>query len=240
MKKSIPESSTDSLTTAPEQLRKRAEINLQKIEKKPQLSNTDKEIEHIIHELQIHQVELEMQNEELQQANSQYFDLYEHAPAAYLTLKTNGLIVESNLTAVKLFAMTKSSLNQKRLSDLILPADQDIFYLHCQRLVKNKANDSCELRLFLPDKRLIDVRLESSMTNNSPKQFRTLITDISQRKLLENKLEQSQLRFQTIVNTATNAIIIIDDQASYSYLIKRPKRCSVMRLKKSLVITLSC
>ena len=79
------------------------------------------EVQRLVHELRVHQIELEMQNEELRQAQikleelknkylNNYLDLYDFAPVGYLTLNDKGLILESNLTAVGLLGMDRTSL----------------------------------------------------------------------------------------------------------------------------------
>lgn len=94
------------------------------------------------HELRVHQIELEMQNEELRQTQVQldaerarYFDLYDLAPVGYCTLSTQGLILQANLTAATLLGVTRSALRHQRLAAFIHPEDQDRYYLLRQRLV---------------------------------------------------------------------------------------------------------
>src|ERR1039458_9788434 len=84
-----------------------------------------------LHELRVHQIELEMQNEELRRTQQEleasrerYFDLYDLAPVGYFTLSEQGLILEANLTAAKLFGVARSVLVKQPLSRFILPEDQ--------------------------------------------------------------------------------------------------------------------
>ena len=95
-------------TTDEEKLRQRAERRLAANPKTP----TDTH-EKLVHELQVHQIELEMQNWELRRiqaelevSRARYFDLYDLAPVGYFTLSERGLIVETNLSAAKLFGKT--------------------------------------------------------------------------------------------------------------------------------------
>src|ERR1035437_7886549 len=96
-----------------------------------------------LHELRVHQIELEMQNEELRRtqadlevSRARYFDLYDLAPVGYFTLSEQGLILEANLTAAKLFGMARSALVKQPLSRFVLPEDQDIYYLHRKALLE--------------------------------------------------------------------------------------------------------
>ena len=91
----------------------------------------------MLYELRVHQIELEMQNEELRRmqvaldtTRARYFDIYDLAPVGYCTLSEQGLILEANLTAATLLGVSRGALARQRISRFILKADQDIFYLH--------------------------------------------------------------------------------------------------------------
>ena len=86
-----------------------------------------------IHELRVHQIELEMQNEELRQvqdklevARARYFDLYDLAPVGYLVLSMEGLILEANFTSADLLGETQATLIRQPITRFILDLDQDI------------------------------------------------------------------------------------------------------------------
>jgi PAS domain-containing protein len=93
--------------------------------------------EQLLHELQEHQIELEMQNEELRRTQvelkalqSRYFDLFDLAPVGYVILSENGLIVEANLTAATLLGVARNALVNQPLTRFFLPEDQDIYHHH--------------------------------------------------------------------------------------------------------------
>lgn len=95
------------------------------------------EIRLMLHELQVHQVELEMQNQELRRAQAEldaarirYFELYDLAPVGYISLNQNGLIVEVNLTVATLLGFERGALAMQPMSRYIHQEDQDIYYLH--------------------------------------------------------------------------------------------------------------
>lgn len=104
--------------------------------------------------LRLHQTELEVQNEELRRAQlslevsrQRYFELYDLAPAGYLTLSGQGLIHHANLTAATLLGVERHQLEEKPFTRYIVPDDQDIFY-HCRKkLVDTKKRQLCELRM---------------------------------------------------------------------------------------------
>ena len=108
----------------------------------------------LLHELEVHQIELEMQNEELRRvqeelatSRARYFTLYDLAPVGYLTLSEKGLILEANLAAANLLGLERSELVKRRLSGFIVPEDQDIYYLYRKRLSAGARPEVCELRM---------------------------------------------------------------------------------------------
>ena len=143
--------STDSLQ-ALQDLRRQAEEIAGDEEALPpenQEALSPEETRHTLHELRLHQIELEMQNEELRRAQAEldaararYFDLYDLAPVGYVTLSEQGLILEANLTAANLLGVARGELIKQPLSRYILPKDQDIYYLHRKHLFETLATDS--------------------------------------------------------------------------------------------------
>ena len=108
----------------------------------------------MLHELRVHQIELEMQNEELRRAQAElgaararYFDLYDLAPVGYVTVSEKGLILEANLTAATLLGVARGSLIKRPMSKFILKEDHDIYYLHRKKLFETREPQECELRM---------------------------------------------------------------------------------------------
>lgn len=92
------------------------------------------DIRSLVHELEVHQIELEMQNEELVQAQveleksrDRYIDLYDFAPVGYLTLSDKGMILEANLTATSLLGMERKKLVRQRLANFVFREDRILF-----------------------------------------------------------------------------------------------------------------
>src|ERR1017187_7547139 len=88
-----------------------------------------------LHELRVHQIELEMQNEELLRthveldaARARYFDFYDLAPVGFFTVSEQGMILEANLTAASRLGVVRDALAQQRLTSFIFPQDEDIYY----------------------------------------------------------------------------------------------------------------
>ena len=154
-----------------------------------------------LHELRVHQIELEMQNEELRQAQEQletararYFDLYDLAPVGYCTLSEAGLILEANLTAATRLGMTRLELVKQPITRFIFKEDQDIYYRHRQRLFSTREPQRCELRMVKKDQTIFWAHLEAATAPDAggAPLCRLVLNDITERKLLESKLQQAQ------------------------------------------------
>ena len=188
-------------------LRGRAEKMLRK-----QPAELDKmapeEIKHLFHELQVHQIELEVQNDEmcrLQQeilvSREKYFDLYDLAPVGYLTFNEKGLIVEANLTVTNLLGLERDYLISKPVTRFIVKEDQDLYYLHRKQLLETQAPQVCELRMLRKGGAPFWARIEAMVaqsSNDDAPLFWTTVSDITERKRAEEeRLEMVQGLQQT-------------------------------------------
>ena len=187
-------------------LRKRAEKTLKTVAPQDLKDLSADEARRLIHELKVHQIELDMQNEELRQALAQrdasharYVDLYDLAPVGYCTLSVKGLILEANLTAATLLGMTRSEMIKKPFTRFIFKEDQDLYYRHRKQLFEAGEPQACELRLYKIDGTLFWTRLEtasvqgfSARSEHAPDGgpvYRIVFSDISERKLAETALK---------------------------------------------------
>jgi PAS domain S-box-containing protein len=145
-------------------------------------------VRRMFHELQVHQIELEMQNEELRQARAEleasherYFDLFDLAPVGYFTLTEDTLILEANLTGGKLLGVTRSDLLGRPFTRFIFPDDQDGYYHHRRTVVNAGSPATCELRIVRADGSTFHARLESAPSRpvDDRATFRTVVSDIS-------------------------------------------------------------
>jgi PAS domain S-box-containing protein len=160
-----------------------------------------------LHELRVHQIELEMQNEELRRtqqelevSRTRYFDLYDLAPIGYFTLSGKGLILEANLTAAKLLGVARSALVKKPLSRFILPADQDIHYQHCKQLLATGAPQSWEMRLLRKDAGPFWAQVEATTApgvDGAPV-CRAVVSDITERKLEAEKRAKVETQYRQL------------------------------------------
>lgn len=193
------------------QLRSRAEARVSKDraeEPRDLPPMADDEVLRTIHELQVHQVELMMQNEELMKvraelevARAHYFDLYHLAPIGYCILSREGVILEANLTAVNMLGLALSTLVRKPITGFIFKDDRDIFYLHCKQLYATNEPSTCELRMVKQDGTLFWAQLSSTLpsqaqANDHKPDCRVVMSDITERRNLKDEIAmlQSQLR----------------------------------------------
>ena len=152
-----------------------------------------------LQELQVHQIELEMQNEELRRAQAEledsrarYFDLYDLAPVGYFTLGETGMILEANLTAATLLGVTRDALVGQPLGRFVAGADADMFHIHYRQLVSTGAPQACELRLSRKGAAPFTAWLEASAVASAggAPACRVVISDISERKEAAERLRQ--------------------------------------------------
>jgi PAS domain-containing protein len=119
---------------------------------------TTDEVQALVYELQVHQIELVMQNEELidtqqnlRKSQQDYARIYDLAPIAYLTVSQQGLIQQANIAAVTLFNLSRESLLNQRLEKLIHADDQDAYYLFLRKLLKEQSSPNLIIRLPIPN-----------------------------------------------------------------------------------------
>jgi two-component system cell cycle sensor histidine kinase/response regulator CckA len=158
----------------------------------------------LLHELRVHQIELEMQNEELRGAQveldvsrARYFDLYDLAPVGYVTVGENGLIQQSNLTIATLLGVTRADLSQRPLSRFIQKEDADGFYLLRKKLLATGKAQSSELRLVKHDGATIWAHLEATAAEDAGEPvIRIVLSDVTVRKQAEHERERLEIKMQ--------------------------------------------
>jgi PAS domain S-box-containing protein len=193
-------------------LRAQAEHQAQALESPEVNALWPAEARQVLHELRVHQIELEMQNDELRATREQlemsrarYFDLYDLSPVGYFTLSKKGLILEANLTATTLLGVSRSELSMQRFTRFILKDDQDIFYFLRGKLFHTGQTQGCELRLTRKDGTPIWVQLEAAggLGDSAAHSWRVVAHDITDRK----RAEELRSHLAAIVEFSDDAII---------------------------------
>jgi diguanylate cyclase (GGDEF)-like protein/PAS domain S-box-containing protein len=166
----------------------------------------------LLHELRVHQIELEMQNNTLRQAQlaleesrDRYLDLYEFAPVGYLTLSTTGIITEINLTAVSLLATERKKLLGKNVRTLIERTDHDRWTQHFMAVKKQSEMSGVELKVLRGDGALIQAHLDCVQNDTS---VRVTLSDITRQKQIED-----ELRIAAVAFASQNGMVITDPNA---------------------------
>ncbi|MBN1196499.1 MAG: PAS domain-containing protein, partial [Candidatus Aminicenantes bacterium] len=202
-------------------------------------SLSPEEIGKILHELRVHQIELEMQNEELRTAQAEiekmrarYFDLYDMAPVGYITVSEKGLILEANLTAASLLGVNRSELPKRPLTRFILKEDQDIYYLHRKELFESGEPQLCELRLAGPDGAAFWARLQATFAKGPDGEplCRVTISDISEYKQAEEELRKSEEKFRLLVENQTDMVVKVDIEDRFLFV--SPSYCEMFGKKE--------
>ncbi len=197
-----------------EQLRVSAEAQLANSQPPEITAYTAKEMQH---ELCVHQIELEMQNETLQQSQQaleesrdRYIDLYEFAPVGYLTLNVVGMISEINLTGVTLLGRERKKLIHKSLRTLVAAEDQDKWVRHFMSTKNQVKKSSIELSLQRGDGTLFQAQLDCV---SKVSVLRITLSDITQKK--EAELEMRRLAYYDHLTKLPNRRLLRDllDQA---------------------------
>ncbi|MBT3807611.1 MAG: PAS domain S-box protein [Desulfobacula sp.] len=209
-----------------QELRKQAEKILQErlIDNRDPSELTPEQIHSLLHELQVHQIELEMQNDELRRSQEElikskiiYIELYDLAPVGYFTINSKGLILKANLTLTGMLSIERRFLIGQSFSAHILFEDQDIFYFYLQNLSTLKKRQICELRLKKKDGKPLYVQLESNIILSEceePDQYHIIVIDITERMQAEDALKYSKLQFEAVLNNLDSSIYITDMESN--------------------------
>ena len=155
------------------------------------------EARNLVHELRTHQIELEIQNEELRSAHEElvesrdrYSDLYDFAPIGYMTVNHKGLIIEANLALAEMLGVERQVLVNHPLSDYIIPDDQDVFYRYHRKIQESKQHDTCQMRMLRRAAAPFWVEMDSILIkadDESDGRLRSAIIDITDRKRVEEE-----------------------------------------------------
>ena len=222
---------TEKLTRSDQEagLRKRAEeIVLEKTAQSPEnlKAMSPEEILQKLHELQVHQIELEMQNEELRRAQvelnaarTRYFDLYDLAPVGYCTLSEKGLILEANLAAATLLGLARGTLIKQPISRFILKEDQDIYYRHHKQLFETGEPQACEVRMVKMDGMAFWAHLEATAAQDADGApvFRIVMSDNPERKRMEEALLESEFNIRNMANQLVDVFLATDNSGFVTF-----------------------
>jgi PAS domain S-box-containing protein len=208
------------------ELYRRAEARLRKQRKnqkgKGEVPKSESDPQRLLHELQVHQVELEMQNAELQDARDRmeallekYTDLYDFAPAGYFSLDERGRILEVNLTGAAMLGVERSRLINGLLPRFLAPASQPDFLAFLQRVFVGTGKQVCEVQLSKQGAGVswASIHGVSAISLNGPMKWcRVAVSDITSRKHAEEMLRRNEALFSALIEQAPVGVYVVDEQ----------------------------
>jgi len=159
--------------------------------------------ESLLHELQVHQAELEIQNEELlrvqlalEESRDHHLDFYEFAPIGYLTLDRNGQIAETNFAGAALLGEERGKLHNRRFAGFVAAEDSERWHRTFIHMLRHNENQECELKLRRADGTILHVRLDgmNKRAGHEPAQLRIALSDIT-------RLVESGLQYRTLADS---------------------------------------
>jgi PAS domain S-box-containing protein len=199
----------------------------------PTESLSPAEAQKVIHNLRVHQIELELQNDELRRAQeslesarSRYFDLYDLAPVSYFTISKEGVILEANLAGARLFDVDRTALINRPLNLFILREDQDIFYHACRQLDLLGHAQAFELRVANKEGRQFWVWIEAVVAHDDDGAavWRMVMTDITYRKSMEqalraaDMLRESWMYYRVLAESLPQLVWTSDANGGWDYV----------------------
>ncbi len=214
---SLSDRQNDSLGSLRQEAEKKLRTQLERLQK---LSAQD--IQELVHELGTHQLELEMQNEELSKARdelessrNQYAELYDFAPVGYFTIDAHGLIEGVNLTGARLLGIERGLLLKRPFTSFIAEAaEREIFSKHREEVYQKQGSHICEIRLRKKEGAAFYAQLHSvakGNINDETGYILTTIIDVSDRRRAEDALQNAYGELDVKVKERTGELIRVNE-----------------------------
>jgi len=180
---------------------------------------TDADILKLVHELEVHQIELELQNEELKVARSaaqdvtdSYTELYDFAPLGYFTLSTKGKIIGANICGSQMLGKDRSVVISRLFDYFVSVHSKPIFNNFLKQIFDNKTKETCEVSLSIQPGFQIDVQLTGTISGNGDHCL-VIAIDITDHKQTEDKIQRSETRYHRLFESAKDGILILNAES---------------------------
>ncbi|WP_295460939.1 PAS domain-containing hybrid sensor histidine kinase/response regulator [uncultured Thiodictyon sp.] len=178
----------------------------------------------VVQELQVHQIELELQNRELraaqqalEESRDRYVDLYDFAPVAYASLTREGRITQMNLTAAALLGVERGRGPDLFLSTRLADADARVLVSSLGRVLASGEEETIEVGLGRPPAPRRDLQLmirrEHAGADGGPPTARAILLDITARRQTEAELAQYRQDLESLVAARTAALLVAKEAA---------------------------
>ena len=236
------------------ELRKQAEDKVASLRERDLLRYLPQyEEKRLMHELQVHQVELEMQNEEmrgaqaeLEESRGRYKELYDFAPVGYVTLDQFGLILESNITAATLLNVTRAALIGKHIQSFMDRESADAFHLFLRKPLPRGMKEILQCRLRPEEGTLFEISLNvGGEFDRSDRliRYRVVLVDVSALKLMERQARETGNRLRSLASelnlseerTRKAIAQTLHDEVGQTLALARMKLSSALNLPEAAV-----
>lgn len=187
---------------------------------------------------------LESENENLRSSvvtlldsQQRYSDHYENAPVGYFAFDSEGLILSVNKSGAKMMGKDRDSLCGAQMSSFVVEDDREIFERHLQNLMSGNGTYSCEIRLVQKNNSYVFVRLESASikdVNGDALKIKSTVCDISERKLIEEKLNQKSAVLRAIIDATDFMLVYLDPE--YNFVWVNPAYARTCKMKPEEMI----
>jgi PAS domain S-box-containing protein len=224
-------------------LRRRAEAQWHDQSNDAEYPPPAEDVLRLLHELQVHQIELELQNEELcqqrarlEQSLAKYADLYDFAPVGYFTVSGNGTIREVNLAGATLLGHVRKDLLARRLSPFMTDATRPRFFHLLEQVIKHGTRATCEVSVVSRDAVTRALHLEGiGVDTDEGRLCRLAATDISARKLAEDALRAAHDELERRVADRTAELVHSRDELALA----NAELVQALHLKADFLATMS-
>ncbi|MCK9372972.1 MAG: HD domain-containing protein [Sulfuricurvum sp.] len=202
-------------------LRHKAEEIVSANEQHDSKAISPEETSRLLHELQVHQIELEMQNDELCQIQNKlddernnYFNLYDLAPVSYYTLSTEGIILNANLATSTRLGISRNKLIGRPISHYIYKEDQDNYYFYRQKLIQSSEEISCDVRMVRADKTLFWAHLVTVRRENEHHipEYRVVLYDITEEKKQNDLIARAEREWTDAFDAIQDGVMLHDKE----------------------------
>jgi signal transduction histidine kinase/ActR/RegA family two-component response regulator len=190
--------------------------------------DTPVDILELIHELRIHQAELEIQNEELKRAqqeisdlHKEYQNLYEFAPCGYLTLNNKGIITHINLTASRLLNAHREFISRQGFSQYLDQGWEDVYWSARATCAKTGEKQSIEIPIKPKNGPPLWTRADIEADrddNGAVEQWRIVLVDISEKKRALQALEQSEAKYRKMMESISDPLYVCSPEQTIEYM----------------------
>ena len=209
------------LFPAAAELRRQAEEQLRAKTTEQHPHRTEEVTQRLVHELEVHRIELEMQNEELYRSHDElelsrnkYAELYDFAPFSYFLFDAHGVIREVNLAGAQLLGIKRGELINRPFSGFIADGDgRGIFARHLETVLRREGLLKCEIRLTGKDNTVIHSQLQSVTLDAIGSEVCKVISsivDVTAAKLLETKIQDAREYAENIVETVREPLVVLN------------------------------